>query len=145
MTDTGDTGDTTDVVVDANGNPNESCPDGADLVAKYEWDNGYAFEKPEGNESVVTLTGADAQGGTWGSTTTEISYVIVKGGTTANGYEPSSSTGEAFDNTALVNNGGQIADISNIQFCGPVAEETTTDSNDNAANDDANVSDGTNG
>ena len=49
-------------------NPNEDCPAGTTLVAKFEWQGaaGYVFEKPAGNDDVVTITG-DETGGTWES------------------------------------------------------------------------------
>ena len=58
---------------------NQSCPSGTVLISKYNNDNGYVFEKPAGNENVVTLSHTSSSGGTWHSTI-PVSYVIVHGG-----------------------------------------------------------------
>ncbi len=101
-----------------------SCPDESGiLLAKFEWNgSNYAFEKPEANSDVVTITG-DAENGTWSATTANINYVILKGGTSTGSYAPDSAQGETFSNTSIpVNGGGNIPDISNIQFCGTMEE-----------------------
>ena len=47
---------------------NKSCPSGSVLIAKFNYSNGYNFEKPAGNQNVVTLTGASKSGANWHST-----------------------------------------------------------------------------
>ncbi|MDN3515168.1 MAG: hypothetical protein NG747_12315 [Candidatus Brocadia sp.] len=102
----------------SNGNPNIDCPQDTTLVAKFNWENdSYVFEKPQGNETVVTITG-DETGGTWTSTTA-ISDVIIKGATNTHtySYNPSVTMGSFSKYDLPPNNGGQYPDISNIQFC----------------------------
>lgn len=107
----------------AQGNPNEECPAGSVLVAKFNWEGGaYVFEKPAGNENIIQLSAnADVNGGGWTSTvsTVIIGYVIVKGGTDTDiiDYTPGGAMNGTFSNANLLNNGGQIPGISNIQFC----------------------------
>jgi hypothetical protein len=99
------------------------CPAGTTLLAKFEWSGGrYKFEKPKGNEAVVFVTG-DAKGGTWTSTL-PVSMVILKGsaGYAWTTYDPAAFSGTFSNQILPPNSGGQIPDISNIQFCGP--EET---------------------
>ncbi|MDM8561605.1 hypothetical protein [Candidatus Parabeggiatoa sp. HSG14] len=110
------------------GNPNASCPADTIIMAKFEWkDNTYVFEKSEGSKNVVTISdGATATGGTW-SSTANITHFIVKGGTTTEVYNTKSPTGGEFNSNALVNIDGQIADISNIQFCGSSVDETESE------------------
>lgn len=104
------------------GNPNIECPAGTTLVAKFNYEGGsYVFEKPAGNAGVVTISGGSATGGSFTSTAW-ISAVIIKGGagpvaTKTDTYNPSVQSG-SFNNTGLLNNGGQVPAISNIQFCG---------------------------
>jgi len=100
------------------GGPNENCPDGTELVAKFEWNGSeYVFEKPEEYEGVVTiLAGADENGGDW---TAEriINVIIVKGGTSTHSSFPAADSG-SFSNEGLENNpSGNPPDISNLQFC----------------------------
>ncbi|MFA5884072.1 MAG: hypothetical protein WDA60_09510, partial [Acidimicrobiia bacterium] len=108
--------------------PPEECPTGTELVSKYEFNDGaYVFEKPAGNESVVTITNGTADGGDW-SSTVDIAVVIVKGGdgSSFTTYDPPQKSG-TFSNDALPPVGsGNIPDISNVQFCGPTGPPTTT-------------------
>lgn len=62
------------------------CPDGTELIAKYEYGGRYAAES---GGSVVAITNGDAEGGQF-SSTTPISAVVVKGGTDAvvTSYDP---------------------------------------------------------
>lgn len=107
----------------AQGNPNEDCPAGSVLVAKFNWEGGaYVFEKPAGNESIVVLSpGANVNGADWDTTVSGqiIGYVIVKGGTDTDtiDYTPAGAMVGSFSNANLLNNGGQIPGISNVQFC----------------------------
>jgi hypothetical protein len=104
----------------AQGNPNEECPAGSVLVAKFNWSGGaYVFEKPAGNENIVLLSNATVNGGDWDTSHSGqlIGYVIVKGGTATDIINAGGTTGGSFSNANLLNNGGQIPGISNIQFC----------------------------
>jgi len=98
---------------------NTQCPvEEAELVAKFEWtEGGYVFEKPEGNDDFVTITG-NAVSGTWNSEI-PMSHIILKGGTNTGTINiPDQNSGE-FSNTVIpVNGGGNIPAISNIQFFG---------------------------
>src|SRR5262245_38064531 len=58
---------------------NLPCPTGTSLVAKFNYGGQYVFEKPAGSESVVTISGGTASGGSWSSTAT-ITAIVVKGG-----------------------------------------------------------------
>jgi hypothetical protein len=90
------------------------------MVAKFEVVNGaYVFEKPAGNESVVTLSETSPTGGSW-SSTVDVGAVIVKGGNGQFTQELSpSATSGSFDNSGLAVEGSPTPDISNIQFyCG---------------------------
>ena len=105
------------------------CPPGTVLVAKFNVDNGrYVFEKPAGNQDVVTIRNADVEGGEW-SSTTPISVIVVKGGPGSKNaeYTPPTSSG-TFSNKDLpkVGNGKNTPDISNVQFCAPTPPVTTT-------------------
>jgi hypothetical protein len=109
-----------------------SLADPSGLVAKFEVVGGnYVYEKPPGNAAVVTLSGTSLQGGSWTSTV-PIGEVVVKAG---NGSSHTTitppSTSGTFSNEGLLNHGGQVPDISNVQFyCGdqgePVPTTTTT-------------------
>jgi hypothetical protein len=109
---------------DDNGNPNESCPTGTFLIAKFEWQGG-SYVQSEGTPGIVTVNG-DETGGTW-SSTTPISVVIIKGATGTHSYTPNGATNGSFSKFDLpLNNGGQAPDISNIQFCAPQVTNTPT-------------------
>ena len=107
---------------------NAECPDGTVLVAKFEYSGGkYKFEKPSGNQNVVTISDANAKGGVWTSTT-PISAIIVKGGpgSKTTTLTPPQTSG-TFSNKDLPEVGrGNTPDISNLQFCGPKTPVTTT-------------------
>ncbi len=105
------------------GNPNEDCPVGTTLVAKFNVDQSkdpceYNFEKPQGNDRVVTITNADCDGGDW-SSTVDICTIIVKGGSDADSQDLGSTSSGSFDNQGLPDAGqsGKPPEISNIQFC----------------------------
>lgn len=113
--------------------PNIPCPDGTELIAKFEWNNGgYQFEKPAGNANVVTING-DATNGHWNSQQA-ISDVILKGatGTYVYDYSAANTSGNFSKFTLPKNNGGQYPAISNIQFCAsldPNAPVSATEEN----------------
>jgi hypothetical protein len=113
--------------------PNIPCPDGTELIAKFEWNNGgYQFEKPAGNANVVTING-DATNGHWNSQQ-PISDVILKGatGTYTYDYSAANTSGNFSKFTLPKNNGGQYPAISNIQFCAsldPNAPVSATEEN----------------
>jgi len=110
------------------GGGNVECPAGTVLLAKFEAiGQDYVFEKPAGNEGVVTIWDADLDGGQW-SATRPVSFVIVKGGPAAvtTSYDPPQTSGR-FSNDGLPPVGqGNIPDISNVQFCGPDLPPPTT-------------------
>lgn len=114
--------------VQNNGNGNNgnslSCPNGTVLIAKFQNEGGnLLFEKPDGNESVVTIESIDTDnegeivGGTW-SSKTRIGAVIVKGGpgSSVNGFNTLVGEGE-FSNDELDGKG-----ISHIKYCAPIEE-----------------------
>ncbi len=95
------------------------------MVSKFEVVGGaYVFERPAGNDSVVTLTSTTATGGSW-SSTVPIGAIIVKGGNGQFAQELASpATSGTFDNGDLAVSGSPTPDISNIQFyCGDPAED----------------------
>ncbi len=109
---------------------NVPCPSGTTLVAKFNFQGKkYVYEKPVGNEHVVTITNGSATGGIWDSQIA-IADVIVKGGPNAVviSIHPPALHG-VFSNAGLPLVGrGKHPDISNIQFCAPVGSTTTTSS-----------------
>ncbi|MDM8562114.1 hypothetical protein QUF54_02050 [Candidatus Marithioploca araucensis] len=111
--------------IEENGNPNISCPKGTELMAKFEWKkkkNSYVFEKPTGNEGVISISG-NAKNGSWNTTSASISHVILKGGTKTYTYEyePEVTEGAFSKEDLPKNKGGKRPNISNIQFCGSEA------------------------
>lgn len=94
--------------------PSEDCPAGTTAVAKYNVSGG-AYVAEFGGD-VVTVSGTTA-GGTFTSAV-PISDVFVKGGTDGkvDHYDPSVTAG-SFDNTTLINDGGQTPAISHVTFC----------------------------
>ncbi|NIT60869.1 MAG: hypothetical protein GWN00_33075, partial [Aliifodinibius sp.] len=105
------------------GNPNKSCPQGTDLIAKFNWSgSSYVFEKPAGNENIITITNGTEDGGDWTSTIPICHlYIILKGGnkTCEIDYGANPVYSGSFSNTCLPNNpSGKPPAISNIQFCG---------------------------
>lgn len=102
------------------GGPNLSCPSGYELTAKFEWKGQrYVFEKPSGNQNIVTISG-NATSGTWQSTK-PIARVILKGGTETDVLVVNDARSGSFNNGNLVSYNKQNKkikhDISNIQFC----------------------------
>lgn len=110
----------------------DPCPAGTALVAKFEVVGGsYVFEEPAGNESVVVLSGTTLDGGTWTSTT-PIGAIVVKGGdgddaVATSTYTPPATSG-TFSNAGLVNQGGNVPDISFVAFCGPTSTTSSSSS-----------------
>lgn len=103
------------------GNPNLDCPEGTTEVAKFNWTGAEEGEGgsyvEEGEPGPVTIDAdSDTSGGSWTSTV-GIDAVIVKGADDAkiDLYEEARS-GD-FDNSTLLNDGGNVPDISNITFC----------------------------
>jgi hypothetical protein len=105
---------------------NQSCPSGTVLISKYNNDDGYVFEKPAGNENVVTLSHTSSSGGTWHSTI-PVSYVIVHGGPNSILYTiaPAKTDG-TFSNAGLVVGHGETPTVSNVQFCSSATLPTST-------------------
>jgi hypothetical protein len=103
------------------GGGNEVCPAGTTQIAKYNYQGG-VYVAESGGASVTIGAGSTATSGTYTvvAANTSITYVIVKGSDNAKTVAASTSTGQSgtFDNSGLVNNGGQTSAISNIKFCG---------------------------
>jgi hypothetical protein len=95
-----------------------SCPAGTELVAKFENVGGaLVFEKPAGNENVVTIESVakddenEIVGGTWSSIVGIMALVIKSQTSDTETYDPPIQSG-SFDNSGVGNK-----EISNIQFC----------------------------
>ena len=103
------------------GNPNEDCPAGTVLLAKFNWQGGsYVFEK--GEAGVVTIgEGADTTGGTWSSTKL-VHTIIIKGSTDTDSVGVNATEG-TFSDENIETPSGQTAGISNLQFCGPTSTQ----------------------
>ncbi len=103
--------------------PKASCPVGTELLAKFEWKkHHYKFEKPEGNEDIVTLQG-DATSANW-SSTVPVELVLIKGARDIDTLQVGGSTQGSFDNHTLTTPSGRTADISTVQFCAVPSEQT---------------------
>lgn len=107
--------------------PVERCSDILDskevsmgLIEKFEW-SGNGYTHAEGTKH-ISISG-DASSGEWfviNPKLIDVDAVIIKGatGTYVYYYEPDAKARDVFSNLKLpLNNGGQIPDISNIQFC----------------------------
>lgn len=125
------------------GNQSSSMDDSNDLcpaqypilVSKYEWNGSdYIFEKPTGNESLVTIDESSTDlSGSWTSLI-GIDAVVTKGGTdreviTSASTDPNNDIFDfgfsgTFDNTGLEQNGNAVS-ISHIEFCREKDETTT--------------------
>ena len=109
--------------------PQTYCPQGTELVAKFEYDRGrYDFEGPSSNRNVVKITNGDEDGGDWTSTRL-IAAVVVKGGPGSKimWFDPPQTSG-SFDNEGLRTGGrgNNRPDVSHVLFCGPKGGGTTT-------------------
>src|SRR5215210_4236753 len=100
------------------------CPAGTTQVAKF--NVGGNTYTAEGNANGVVITSGSSTGGTFTSVIA-ISDVFVKAGTDdkINHYDPAVKSG-SFDNTTLVNNGGQVPAISHVTFCAPEGGSTSS-------------------
>jgi len=108
------------------GNPNMACSEivgsnGApmSLIAKYETDDSGNYNFEGSGTDIISINPDEddpLSGGTFSvdSGVVKVAAVIVKGGTVA---LPDEDGNDSFSNAGLVNGGGQIADISNVQFC----------------------------
>ncbi|MEP0547474.1 MAG: hypothetical protein ABJF88_11120, partial [Rhodothermales bacterium] len=93
-----------------------SCPDGTSLLAKFEWNGSrYVFEKPSGNQHIVTLSGS-ARSATW-SSQADVSAIVLKGARDSEVIATTNPRAGSFTNANLETPSGQTADISNVQFC----------------------------
>jgi hypothetical protein len=104
------------------GNPNEDCPDGTTTLAKYEW-NGSAWVAEFGGDIVTSVTG-DATSATFTVAPGYVVTVVVVKASIDVKFDEDGNL--SFDNTGLTNPGGQVPDISNVQFCGDDVPTTTT-------------------
>lgn len=91
------------------------CPSGTTLIAKFEYDdkgtNTWVFEKPAGNESIITLTGDDEEADwTLNDTDYRIDIIQFKAATT---ITPITVAGQT-EGTVTKDRHG----LSNIIFCG---------------------------
>lgn len=95
---------------------NQECPNGSVLVAKFEV-SGNNFVLKEGGGVTITAGATKQEGGSWTSTT-DISWVIVKGSTIQddNQINPPARAG-TFNDDDL-----EQHDISHVTFCGPVTQ-----------------------
>jgi hypothetical protein len=101
------------------GGGNEDCPATLELLEKYNWTaDGYIKDGTPGTN--VTVLGNAVSGTFTVVNGSKLVYeVIVKGSNNAkNNLYPDGVSSGTFNNTGLINNGGQTADISNIKFCG---------------------------
>jgi hypothetical protein len=127
--------DPVDEPTSGGGNPNMACSEimgdnGAPmkLIEKFNWGGSY---ESESNKGAIDI-GGDETGGSWsikaGSSfdgIIDVDAVILKGATETYVYNyehyengPGAKTSDGFSKSVLpLNNGGQVPDISNIQFC----------------------------
>jgi choice-of-anchor A domain-containing protein len=105
-----------------------SCPVGTALTAKFtrQDDGSYGFDAPAGNQAVVTVSGADGNGGNW-SATRAIAGIVVKGGPGSKDiwYTPAPTSG-TFSNEGLPQSGGSTPQIESLQFCTATALNPAT-------------------
>ncbi|HEX5096147.1 MAG TPA: hypothetical protein VFX21_09045 [Acidimicrobiia bacterium] len=107
--------------------PPADCPEGSTLVSKYKANNGtYTFEKPAGNDNIVTLSNTTAASGDW-SSTVPIVYMIVKAGpdSITTSFSPAQTSG-SWDNLGFLVGSGQHPNISDVLFCESTTPATTT-------------------
>ena len=107
--------------------PPAECPAGSTLVSKYKANNGtYTFEKPSGNDNVVTLSNTTAGSGNWNSSV-PIVYMIVKAGpdSITTSFSPAQTSG-SWDNLGFLVGSGQHPNISDVLFCQSTTPATTT-------------------
>lgn len=112
----------------------KTCSDlGLALIEEWEWtNNGYSLDGEGlvlnddgvGGNADITITNGTANGGTW-SSPVPIGAVIVKGGSGPVAYKlfpfpppyPADTYSGSFDNTGLVNWGGNTPAVSHVEFC----------------------------
>jgi len=107
------------------------CPQGTELVAKFEYDDGkYEYEGSHANRNVVKITNGKKSGGNWTSTRS-IAAIVVKGGPGSKimTLNPPQKSG-SFNNNGLTTGGKgkNTPDISHVLFCEPKGGGTTTTS-----------------
>lgn len=102
------------------------CPDGTDLIAKYEWSSvgGWVFEK---YYDIIVITG-NAQSGTWVSGGVPIEAVVITDGQEPDGdvitwtygpWTPGVTSG-TYDAADMMPEQTPPHNISNIVFCGDI-------------------------
>jgi hypothetical protein len=104
------------------------CPTDTTLISKFNFvGQSYVFEKPHGNEDVVHITNGTGTGGDWLSTMA-VSAIVVKGGPAAvlTLIDPPQSAGHFTGDNLPDVGSGNTPSISNVQFCAPVSNGTTT-------------------
>ena len=110
---------------DDKGNPQDGCPDGLDEVAKYEWkltgdieEDSEPFEYvAEHGGDIVTVVDGDEGFLSWTSTVPIDAAVVFGGGDNKlYEYDPAVTAGQV-NNAGMLNDGGQVPDISNVRFC----------------------------
>ncbi len=103
----------------ASGSLSGDCTAGTTLIAKFEVNGSgqYVFEKPAGNQGVVTISNAGSTGGFW-SSTAAIKAIVIKASTDAKiiAHNPPAFSG-SFNNSGMTTPSGQVPAISNIRFC----------------------------
>lgn len=109
--------------------PPATCSEfGLAMVDKLQW-NGSSYVLDDTGSfpgQQVTITNGTASGGNW-SSTVPIGLVIVKAGSGPNSVKtypspappffPPGTMAGAFDNTGLLNPGGQVPAVSHVEFC----------------------------
>ncbi|ARA94395.1 hypothetical protein AWN76_015380 [Rhodothermaceae bacterium RA] len=99
-----------------NGGGSNQCPDGTTLIAKFEYENGsWIFEKPDGNEHIITVTGDDDEV-EWTLTTSDyrVDVIQVKAATAVT---PVTGTADEAGEGGVIVKPDKYG-LSNIVFCG---------------------------
>ena len=105
---------------------NTACPEGAQKLVKFEANEW----KADTENSGVTLVDPSKTGGSWTSTV-DVGAVVVKGGSGEFSVDvtlyPENAREGTYSNLDLENKGGNVPDISFVEFCGPLPTTTTTE------------------
>ncbi len=114
---------------------NEACPDGTTELAKYNW-SGNSYVAETGSTNVAVSGTAELGSFTVLKANTTVSAVVVKGSNNAKITDYANVTSGTFNNSTLVNNGGQVANISNVKICGTTTVPAPTQVSANVTFDD---------
>jgi LPXTG-motif cell wall-anchored protein len=110
-----------------------ACPQGTAKLVKFE---APSFNAEDKSVTAVTLINPTTAGGSWTSTV-PIAAVVVKGGSGDDSrvitrYDPQATAG-TYSNAGLVNGGGNVPDISFVEFCTAPATTTSSSSSTTAS------------